>query len=129
MTVKEKDTVTLDYEGRFETGEVFDTSKHGDHSHPLTFVVGTHEVIPGFENAVLGMEINEEKEFTIKPEDAYGMPDEELFQEIPRSALPPQPEPEAGMTLVMQTPQGDMPVTISEVKKDSIVLNLNHPYI
>ncbi len=127
MTIKEKDTVTLDYEGKFETGEIFDSSKHGDHSHPLTFVVGEHQVIPGFENAVLGMNLDEEKEFTIPPEEAYGMPDEKLFQEIPKSALPPEPSPEEGMTLLLQTPQGNMPVEIKEVKQDSVILNLNHP--
>ncbi|VVB82108.1 FKBP-type peptidyl-prolyl cis-trans isomerase [uncultured archaeon] len=127
MTITNGDKVTLDYEGKFENGEIFDSSKHGDHSHPLTFVVGEKQVISGFENAVLGMKVDEEKEFTIAPEDAYGMPDERLFQEIPRQALPQSPEPEAGMALVMQTPQGNIPVMISEVKKDSVILNLNHP--
>ncbi len=127
MAIKDKDKVTLDYEGRFENGEVFDTSKHGDHSHPLTFTIGEGNVIPGFEKAVIGMEVNEEKEFSIEPEDAYGMPDERLVQEIPKTALPSEPEAQVGMTLVMQTPQGDIPVVISEVKADSVVLNLNHP--
>ena len=127
MAIKEKNIVTLDYEGRFENGEVFDSSKHGDHSHPLTFTVGSHEVIPGFENAVIDMNMGDEKEFTIKPEDAYGMPDERLFQEIPKNVLPPEPEAQVGMTLVMQTPEGQIPVMISEVKQDSVVLNLNHP--
>lgn len=127
MTIKDKDKVTLDYEGKFENGEIFDTSKHGDHSHPLTFVVGEGQVIPGFEKAVLGMEVGDEKEFSIEPEDAYGMPDERLVQEIPKSALPSEPEAQVGMTLVMQTPQGDIPVVISEVKADSVILNLNHP--
>ncbi|MCK9595955.1 peptidylprolyl isomerase [Candidatus Pacearchaeota archaeon] len=127
MTIKNGDKVTLDYEGKFENGEVFDSSKHGDHSHPLTFVVGEHQVIPGFENAVIGMDVNQKKEFTIPPEEAYGMPDDSMFQEIPRTALPQEPEPEVGMTLVMQTPQGNIPAMISEVKKDSVVLNLNHP--
>jgi len=127
MTIKNGDKVTLDYEGKFENGEVFDSSKHGDHSHPLTFVVGEHQVIPGFENAVIGMDINQKKEFTIPPEEAYGMPDDSLFQEIPRTALPQEPEPEAGMTLVMQTPQGNIPAMISEIREDSVMLNLNHP--
>ena len=46
MAIKDKDKVTLDYEGRFENGEIFDTSKHEEHSHPLTFVVGEGQVIP-----------------------------------------------------------------------------------
>jgi len=127
MAIKKKNKVTLDYEGRFENGEIFDTSKHEEHSHPLTFVVGEKQVIPGFEKAVIGMNVDEEKEFEILPEDAYGMPDERLYQEVPRNALPSEPQPEVGMTLVMQTPQGNIPVMISEVKEDSVILNLNHP--
>ena len=127
MAVKDKDKVTLDYEGKLESGEIFDTSKHEEHSHPLTFVVGEGNVIPGFEKAVLGMNVDEEKEFEIEPDDAYGMPDDRLFQEVPRNVLPSEPEPQIGMTLVMQTPQGNIPVMISEVKTDSVILNLNHP--
>jgi FKBP-type peptidyl-prolyl cis-trans isomerase 2 len=127
MTIKDKSKVTMDYEGRLESGEIFDSSKHGDHSHPLTFTVGDNMVIPGFEKAVLGMKIGEEKEFTILPEEAYGMPDDRFFQEVPRNALPSDPEPKEGMTLLMRTPEGDIPVMISEVKEDSVLLNLNHP--
>ena len=127
MAIKNKNKVTLDYEGRFENGEIFDTSKHEEHSHPLTFVVGEKQVIPGFEKAVLGMNVDEEKEFEIMPEDAYGMPDERLYQEVPRNALPSEPQPEVGMTLIMQTQQGNIPVMISEVKENSVILNLNHP--
>jgi FKBP-type peptidyl-prolyl cis-trans isomerase 2 len=127
MTIKQGSKVTLDYEGRFENGEVFDSSKHGDHSHPLTFVAGSGQVIPGFDKAVIGMDINQEKEFKILPEEAYGVIDERLLQEIPRNVLPPEQEPQVGMALMMRTPQGDIPVMISEVKKDSIVLNMNHP--
>jgi FKBP-type peptidyl-prolyl cis-trans isomerase 2 len=55
------------------------------------------------------------------------MPDERLYQEVPRNALPSEPQPEVGMTLVMQTPQGNIPVMISEVKENAVILNLNHP--
>jgi len=127
MTIITGNKVTLDYEGRFDDGTIFDSSKHGDHSHPLTFSVGEGQVIPGFESAVLGMEIDEEKEFSIAPEDAYGMPDDRLFQEIPMDVLPTEPKPQVGMTLMMHTPQGNIPVMISEVKTDSVILNLNHP--
>jgi len=127
MKIKPGSKVTLDYEGRFESGEVFDSSKHGDHSHPLIFNAGEGHVIKGFDDAVLGMSVGEEKEFKIKPSEAYGEFDEALLQEIPRQALPPEQEPQVGMALMMRTPQGDIPVMISEVKKDSVVLNLNHP--
>lgn len=124
---KQGSKVTLDYEGRLEDGTVFDSSTHGDHSHPLEFEVGSGQVIPGFESAVMGMSVDEEKEFSIEPENAYGQRDDRLTKEIPRSALPPEPEPQKGMTLMMRTPQGDIPVMISEVKPESVVLDFNHP--
>ena len=124
------DKVSIDYEGKLESGQVFDSSTHGDHSHPLEFEVGSGMVIAGFDKEVIGMEKGQEKEFSIEPEDAYGERKEELKKELPKSALPPVPEGQelqAGMALMLQTPQGQMPVAISEVKKDSIVLDLNHP--
>ena len=120
--------VSLDYEGRLEDGVVFDSSKHGDHSHPLEFEVGSGRVIKGFDDAVIGMKAGEEKEFTIKKEEAYGEYRAELKQEIPRSALPEGPEPKAGMALIMQSPDGQQrPVKIVEVKAESLVLDMNHP--
>ena len=71
---------------------------------------------------------SEEKEFTIKKEEAYGEYRAELKQEIPRSALPEGPEPKAGMALIMQSPDGQQrPVKIVEVKAESLVLDMNHP--
>ena len=53
--------VKVDYEGRLDSGEIFDSSKHGEHSHPLEFEFGSGLVIKGFDEAVLGMKIGEEK--------------------------------------------------------------------
>ncbi|HUI86257.1 MAG TPA: FKBP-type peptidyl-prolyl cis-trans isomerase [Nitrososphaerales archaeon] len=77
------DQVSVHYVGRFPGGKVFDTSmkseavKAGLYTpardyRPLQVVLGTHQVIQGFEEALLGMKVNEEKEVTIPPEKAYG---------------------------------------------------------
>ena len=79
---KKGDTVKVDYEGKFENGEVFDSSKREGHEHPLEFVVGEGMVIKGFDHAVEGMEEGQEKEFTINPMDGYGERREELKQKI-----------------------------------------------
>ncbi|MCA9485498.1 MAG: peptidylprolyl isomerase, partial [Nanoarchaeota archaeon] len=128
MEVKKHDTVTVDYEGRLENGEIFDSSNHGDHSHPLTFEAGAGQVIPGFDSAVLGMKEGEEKEVTIKPEQAYGQHNPELEQKVPRSALKMDKEPEVGMMLGLNTPDGrQAAVHISAVDKESITVDLNPP--
>jgi FKBP-type peptidyl-prolyl cis-trans isomerase 2 len=128
MTIKKGDTVSLDYEGKLETGEVFDSSKHGDHSHPLEFKTGEGKVIPGFEKAVIGMKKGDKKEFSIEPKDAYGEPNPQLIQEIPRSQLPEGQEPKEGMVLMANSPDGrQFPLKIAKVGKETVTVDLNHP--
>ena len=128
MTIKNGDKVKLDYEGKLEDGTVFDSSTHGDHSHPLEFEVGSGQVIKGFDDAVKGMKKGEEKEFEIEPEDAYGPVKKELKKEVPRDMLPKDQEPKPGMGLMMQAPSGQqIPARVAEVHDDKVVLDLNHP--
>ena len=125
--VRSGSKISVDYEGRLETGEVFDSSTHGDHSHPLEFEAGSNQVIPGFDNAVIGMKVGESKEFTISPDEAYGDINPALTKDVPRAALPKEQEPEVGMTLMVGTPQGQFPVRISKVSKDTVTIDMNHP--
>jgi len=126
MAVKKGDKVKVEYEGKLEDGTVFDSSaKHG---HPLAFTVGEGQVIPGFENAVIGLEKDGEKEVTIKPEDGYGSPNDKLLKKIPRDQLPSEPEPKAGMTLGVTLPTGQqLPAKIISVEEKEITIDLNHP--
>jgi len=128
MAVKKGDTVSVNYEGKLDSGEIFDTSYHGEHNHPITFVVGENQVIKGFDDAVIGMEIDEKKSFSIKPEEAYGLRREELVREFPRSQIPLKDEPKPGMILALATPDGQqIHAVVKEVTADKIVLDLNHP--
>ncbi len=129
MSIKKGDLIALHYEGRFENGEVFDSSSfHEGHEHPLEFTVGEGQVVPGFDNAVIGMSKDEEKEFTLKPSEAYGEHNSELQQKIPKDQLPKDQTPEAGMTIVVKTPDGNQfPVQIIAVDEETITLDLNHP--
>lgn len=128
--IKKGDKVAVDYEGRFEDGIVFDKSTHGDHSHPLIFVVGEHQVIAGFEDSVVGMKEGEEKEFSVSPAEGYGMRDERLVRDVPMSEfkLPGDRKPEVGMTLAINAPNGQqIPIHVVAVGKDSVTLDMNHP--
>ena len=126
--IKKGDKVKVDYEGSLDDGSVFDSSKHGDHSHPLEFEVGSGNVIKGFDDAVIGMQVGEEKTFVPEAGDAYGSRRDELQQKIPRTAVPQDKEPKAGMMMVMSSPEGHkIPVKITAVDADTITLDLNHP--
>ncbi len=128
MNASNGNTVSIEYEGKLEDGTIFDSSKHGDHSHPLTFKIGEKMVIPGFEKEVLGMKTGEEKTFSIEPKDAYGEIREELKRDIPKSSLPQDYEPKEGMILMLNAPNGQQfPVRICNVKGKNVTLDLNHP--
>jgi peptidylprolyl isomerase len=72
MVVESGDTIKVEYVGKLpETGEVFDKSEGRG---PLEFTAGTGQMISGFDAAVIGMELNEEKTVTLAPEQAYGYP-------------------------------------------------------
>jgi len=128
MPVKKGDKIKVDYEGKLDDGTVFDSSKHGDHSHPLEFEVGSGQIIKGFDEAVVGMEKDQEKEFKLTPADAYGKPNPELKKKVPSDKLPPDQEPKEGMVLALGTPDGKkIPARIIEVDDKEVTIDLNHP--
>ena len=128
MSIKKGSKIKVEYEGKLDNGEIFDSSQHGDHSHPLEFVVGEGQVIPGFEKAVVGMKKGEEKEFYIIPTETYEIYDNRLKKDIQRGALPREQEPKEGMVLLLGTADGkQFPVKISKVDEEKITVDFNHP--
>lgn len=124
-TVQLNDQVTLHYKGTLEDGEMFDTSFGGQ---PLTFDVGGGQVIPGFEKAVLGMEVDQTKQFTIPCDEAYGGVDESLIYSVSREEIPEHINPEEGMRLVSSLEDGNqVPITITKVTAETITIDANHP--
>lgn len=124
--VKANDTVRVHYTGKLEGGEVFDSSV--DRGEPLEFTMGQGQLIPGFEEGLIDMKVNEKKTLNIPAEKAYGDRREELIQEVPKSQLPAEIKPEKGMSLMSKTPDGrEMPLVVAEVKDESIVVDANHP--
>ncbi len=124
--VKKDDTVKVHYTGKLPDGQVFDSSvKRGE---PLKFTMGKGELIPGFENGIINMKVNEKKTINIPKEEAYGAIRDELVQEVPKNQLPDDIKPEVGMGLVSKTQNGqDINLVVKDVKEDSIVVDGNHP--
>ena len=123
--VKAGDTVRIHYTGTLDGGEVFDSS---DGREPLTFTVGAGQVIPGFDDAVVGMAVGEKKTVTIPAERAYGEHQDSLLMEVPRTDLPADVEPQVGDQLMIGTPEGQpFPVTIYALGDETVVLDSNHP--
>ena len=124
--VKANDTVKVHYTGSITAnGEIFDSSLERE---PLEFTLGQGMLIPGFENGVLNMKVNEKKTINIPKEEAYGAVREELFQEVSKQELPPDLEPQVGMGLVSRGPNGqEHQLRVAQVNENSIVVDANHP--
>ena len=115
--------VKVHYTGTLNDGEVFDSSEGRE---PLEFTIGQNQVIPGFENGIKEMELNEEKTIKIKPEEAYGNSNNELVVTLPRERFPP--EVQVNGHLLLKGPDGQrVPAMIKEVNNNSVVVDLNHP--
>lgn len=117
--------VKLEYTGKFDDGNVFDSSEGRE---PLEFEVDAKQVIMGFNESVKGMKVGEEKEFKLAPKDAYGEPNPQLVQNIPRSKLPQDLEPKVGMVLGLKSPDGrQFGARIVDIGPETFRIDLNHP--
>ena len=124
-TVKSGDNVKVHYTGKLDNGEIFDTSHGGE---PFNFTVGAGEVIPGFDQALLGMSVGESKEIVVPPDQAYGERIDQLVQTINLDQFHlGGVEPAVGMAIEMQTPQGTIPLVITELTATAVTLDANHP--
>lgn len=117
-------TVRVHYVGTLDNGERFDTSVGGD---PLEFTLGSGQVIPGFEEAISGMEVGETKQVRIPAEQAYGPYRDEMVLELPREQLPDNVQLEIGQQVQMQQGEHIFVVTVEKIGEDAITFNANHP--
>lgn len=119
------DTVKVHYTGRLEDGTVFDSSLSGD---PLEFTIGEGMIIPGFEQAVVGMSPGDSKTEHIPVDQAYGPHREEMVVVVDRAQMPQELEPEVGQQLQIQQPTGQaIPVIVTDVSTAEVTLDANHP--
>ena len=127
MSLIEKGSnVKVHYKGTLSNGTEFDNSH--DRSEPLLVNIGSGQLIPGFDNALLGMALGEVKTFTIPCDEAYGQPSENAIGEVPKSAFGDNQDFEIDGVVEGVTPTGEpMLARIKEVNDDNVVLDLNHP--
>ena len=118
-------TVKVHYTGKFEDGTVFDTSADRD---PLEFTIGRGQLIPGFEQAVIGMSPGESKTVNIPADEAYGQHNAEMLTEVDRSQFPADLNPEVGQQLQLNRSDAQtVVVTVASVSESTVTLDANHP--
>lgn len=124
--VKDGDTVKVHYTGTLVDGTVFDSSLEGE---PLEFTLGAGNIIPGFEEAVRGMQVEQSKTFTIPVDKAYGPHREDRIGSIKREQFPEDINPYVGQRLQVRLTEDSpaVPVIVIEVTEMAIIVDANHP--
>lgn len=124
-TAEHGTTVHIHYTGRLNDGSVFDTSEGRD---PLAFEMGSGQVIPGLDKGMRGMAVGDKKTIEIACAEAYGEHFAEGVQVVPRDQLPPEMEPQIGMQLQANSPDGQTVMfVITAVDDANVTVDANHP--
>lgn len=124
-TANDGDVVRVHYTGRDENGKQFDSSHDGE---PLEFTIGAGEVIPGFDEAVRGMNVGDSKTVEIEPENAYGPRRDGLVTTIDRANAQFPVEPQIGMHFALPLQDGNqLQVVVTEVTDTHVTIDGNHP--
>ncbi len=123
MKIQKDKLVAVTYTLSLESGEVIENTKDED---PLVFIFGVGQMMPGLEKGIEGMEAGQSSKFTVEPEDAFGVPTEQLVQEIPRRDFPKDAKIEAGTHIEARGQHGPIAFTVKEIKGDMVVCDFNH---
>jgi FKBP-type peptidyl-prolyl cis-trans isomerase SlyD len=117
--------VRLEYTLQIEDEMVESTDEEG----PIEFLQGYGEIIPGLEAALYGMQVGQEKDVTVDPEDGYGEYDGEAFEEVPLEIFPEDMDLSLGMPVELYDEDADETVDgfIAEIRTDTVMVDLNHP--
>ena len=125
MFVKHGDAVKVHYTGMLEDNSIFDSSLG---QPPLEFTIGEGQIIPGFEQAVIGMRQGDSKAFTVLADGAYGQHHAELVFELERERIPQHSEFKVGQELLIQHKDGRATeAVVVELSESSVTLDANHP--
>lgn len=126
MAAASGDTVSVHYTGTLEDGTIFDSSEG---RAPLLFTLGAGDVIPGFEQAVIGLEVGEKATVTIQPEDAYGPRFEEAVQTVPVDLFGEAAPPVGAQFSVRADDGTDLAATVIGLSDDlvDVTVDFNHP--
>jgi len=124
QTAKPGDTVHVHYTGRLDDGEEFDSSRGRE---PLRFTLGSGSVIAGFDDAITGMSVGQEKQVTIPADQAYGQHRDDLVLRVGRDQFPDNYDPQVGEQVQLEADGQRFVVTVTDVQDERVTLDGNHP--
>ncbi|MDN3698434.1 MULTISPECIES: peptidylprolyl isomerase [Vibrio] len=123
MKIEKNVVVSVAYQVKLEDGVVVDQSTV---EAPLDYLHGHNNLITGLEKELDGKVAGDKFSVTVSPEDAYGEHSDDLVQRVPADVFQGVEEIEVGMRFLADTDQGPIPVEVTEVDGDEVVVDGNH---
>lgn len=125
MQIAQHSVVSMHYTLTDDAGTVIDSSANAD---PLTYLQGAGNIIPGLENALLGLRAGDQREVRVAPEEGYGLVIAELVQQVPVEMFQGVEKIEPGMTFQAQDQSGYIQrVEVKSVDGNMVTIDANHP--
>lgn len=124
MQIAENLVASIHYTLKSEEGELLDSSEGQE---PLPFLCGANNIVAGLESALIGKQVGDKLDVTVKPEEGYGEIRAELIQKVDRENFQGIDDIEVGMQFMAEAPWGQQPVTVVAVEDDGVMLDGNHP--
>lgn len=125
LSVGEGTRVFLNFALTLEDGSEVDSNFGGD---AVSFAIGDGSLLPGFERQLLGMQPGERKLFQVPPEDAFGQPNENNVQRIPRDGFDDGIELELGLVCSFADAAGtELPGMVVGFDEKEVTVDFNHP--
>lgn len=123
MKIEANKVVTIEYTLADDQGQVIDSSAK---AAPHVYLHGAHNIVPGLEDALAGLQVNDRIDVTVPPEKGYGHVDEELIHTVPRTQFPEGPI-KKGMTFHARGDHGPALLRVVDVAHQEILVDANHP--
>ena len=124
MQIGPNSVVSIHYELSNDAGEILDASAEGQ---PLVYLHGAHNIIPGLEKELAGKAVGDSLKVKVQPEEAYGVRQPELIQQVPRNAFPDPDNLAIGMRFTAQSEGGQISIVITELADETATVDGNHP--
>jgi FKBP-type peptidyl-prolyl cis-trans isomerase SlyD len=122
--IEEGSVVSIEYTLTDDAGAVIDSNVDKE---PLTYVQGAGQIVNGLEKELIGLKAGDRRKVQVKPQEGYGMPSKQAFQEFPRETIPAEAQ-KTGATLMAKGQDGRaIPMRVHEVKEKTVVVDFNHP--
>ena len=126
MSISVGDEVKIHYLAKLQNGEIVENTQGKE---PFLVKIGSKNLIPGLEEALIGLKKGDKKKITVPPNKGFGERKENLLQEIPKSQIQEEgKEISVGEVIELRYEDGNRQfVTVNEIKEDTVILDLNHP--